>query len=222
MLVAFAGVLASSMFLLPAWLHPVDHSIHPALLASRPGTPITYLRAERSMLNDLSLCTDAWRKKQAYDDAEGDPPLHRPGARHGYWLYFPDNATFGRERVPGLFYQDGEPYEGFRVRRGMRTEALLRANEPVDWIDVTLYGMKIADEVEVTAGGETQRATVPATGSVTFKLVPGPSVMYYDSFVYSVHARSLSVVRPGVDSILGQGDHTIVRLALHVSPRPQR
>ncbi|MEO8358936.1 MAG: glycosyltransferase family 87 protein [Vicinamibacteria bacterium] len=219
LLVPLLGTGVSVLFLLPAWLHPVTHSLSPALLASRPGSPITYLRAERAMLNDLSFCTDAWRKKQPYDDAEGDPPIHRPGSRHGYWLYFPDDGTFGRERVPGMFYKDGEPLEGFRVRRGERTEVLLRANEPVDWIDVTLYGTPQEDDVTIQAGGESQRVVVPASGTVTFKVVPGPSVMYYDSFVYSVHATSH---RPGItpNPASSQTDHTMIHLALHVSPRP--
>ena len=171
------------------------------------------------MLNDLSSCTDAWRKKQPYDDVEGDPPLHRPGSRAGYWLYFPDDGTFGRETVPGMFLQDGEPMEGFRVKRGGRTEVLLRANEPVDYIDVTLIGMRTVDDVEVEAGAGAQRALVPSLGSVRLRVIPGPSVMYYDSFIYSVHVESRGVaITQSPDS--GQTEHALIRLALHVSPRP--
>ena len=218
--VAFLGGALSFLFLLPGWIHPVAHSLSPAKLASRPGSLITYLRAERAMLNDLSFCTDAWRKKQPYEDAEGDPPLHRPGSRHGYWLYFPDDGTFGRERIPGMTIKDGEPMEGFRVRRGLRTEVLLRANEPVDWIDVTFFGARAEDDVSVTAGGDTHRVRVPAGESTTVRVVPGPHVMYYDSFVYSVHVGSRRGAGP-LSGPLGQTDHTLVRLALHVSPRPE-
>ncbi len=218
-LVTVLGVVVSALFLLPAWLQPVVHSMKPSLLASAPGGPLSYLRAERAMLNDLSFCTDAWRKKQPYDDVEGDPPLHRPGSRHGYWLYFPDDGTFGRETIPGMFFKDGEPMEGFRVKRGAKTEVLLRANEPVDYIDVTLIGMRTVDDIEIEAGGASQRALVPGLGSVRVRVVPGPPVMYYDSFVYAVHVESRGVtVTQSPDS--SQAEDALVRLALHVSPRP--
>jgi len=220
-LITVLGVAVSALFLLPAWLQPVVHSMKPSLLASPPDGPLTYLRAERAMLNDLSFCTDAWRKKQPYDDVEGDPPIHRPGSRHGYWLYFPDDGTFGRETIPEMFQKDGEPMEGFRVKRGGRTEVLLRANEPVDYIDVTLVGMRTVDDIEVEAGGAPERALVPGLGLVRYRIVPGPPVMYYDSFVYSLHAESRGVsVSQTPDS--SQTEHALIRLALHVSPRPAK
>jgi hypothetical protein len=220
LLTALLGTALSVTFLLPAWVSPVQHSLTPSLLASPQGGPLTYLRAERAMLNDLSFCTDAWRKKQPYDDAEGDPPIHRPGAHHGYWLYFPDDGTFGRERIPGLFHDDGEPMEGFRVKRGGATEVLLRANEPVDWIDVTLVGMKTVDDIEISAGAKSERAVVPGLGSVRLRVLPGPPVMHYDSFVYSVRVLSRGVwVGPAAD--LNPEEHTMIRLALHVSARPR-
>lgn len=219
-LTALLGLTVSTLFLLPAWLSPVEHSLKPAMLASPSGGALTLLRAERAMLNDLSLCTDPWRKKQPYDDVEGDPALHRPGAHHGYWLYFPDDGTFGREPVPEMTHPNGDPMEGYRVRRSESTEVLLRANEPVDWIDVTLVGAQTGDDVEIEAGGATQRALVPPHGQVRFRVVPGPSVMYYDSFVYSVKAQSRGVtVSAGPSN--RPGEHTMIRLALHVSPRPR-
>lgn len=212
---ALLGIAVSALFLSPAWLQPVLHSLKPSLLASYPGAPLTLLRAERAMLNDLSFCTDPWRKKQPYDDVEGDPALHRPGAHHGYWLYFPDDGTFGRETIPGMFRSDGEPMEGFRVRRGESTEVLLRANEPVDWMDVTLIAPKMVDDIEIDAGAAPQRALAPGGGSVTFRVFVGEPVMYYDSFVYSLRLRSRGIL-PSQHS-----EDTLVRLALHVSPRPR-
>jgi len=218
-IVMLLGIALSFLFLLPAWLQPMTYSATPSLLASRPDGALTRLRAERAMLNDLSFCTDAWRKKQPYDDVEGDAPLHRPGSRHGYWLYFPDDGTFGREVIPGMFHKDGEPQEGFRVKRGLPTEVLLRANEPVDWIDVTLTGMGTVDDVEIDAGGGNERAVVPGMGAVILRVFPGPYVMYYDSFVYSVRVRSRGV-EVSVNPDAAPTEHTMVRFALHVSPRP--
>ena len=219
-LTGLLGLALSVTFLLPAWVQPVEHSLHPSRLASPPDGPFTYLRAERAMLNDLSFCTDAWRKKQPYDDVEGDPPLHRPGAHHGYWLYFPDDGTFGRERIPDLFHKDGEPVEGFRVKRGGSTEVLLRANEPIDWIDVTLVGMKTIDDIEIFAGASSERALVAGLGSVRLRVFPGPPVMYYDSFVYSVKVQSRGVA-VGLAADFNPAEHTMIRLALKVTPRPR-
>jgi hypothetical protein len=43
--------------------------------------------------------------------------------------------------------------------------------------------------------------------------------MYYDSFVYALHAESRGVtVSQTPDS--SQTEHALIRLALHVSPRP--
>jgi len=219
-LTALLGLALSVTFLLPAWVRPVEHALSPSLLASPPGGPLTYLRAERAMLNDLSFCTDAWRKKQPFDDVEGDPPLHRPGAHHGYWLYFPDDGTFGRERIPAMFHKDGEPMEGFRVKRGGTTEVLLRANEPVDWLDVTFVGMKTIDDIEISVGASPERALVPGLGSVRLRVFPGPPVMYYDSFVYSVKVQSRGVA-VGLAADFNPAEHTTIRLALKVSPRPR-
>lgn len=219
-LTGLLGLALSVTFLLPAWVRPVEHSLHPSRLASPPDGPLTYLRAEKAMLNDLSFCTDAWRKKQPFDDVEGDPPLHRPGAHHGYWLYFPDDGTFGRERIPDLFHKDGEPVEGFRVKRGGSTEVLLRANEPIDWIDVTLVGMKTIDDIEIFAGASSERALVAGLGSVRLRVFPGAPVMYYDSFVYSVKVQSRGVA-VGLAADFNPAEHTMIRLALKVTPRPR-
>ncbi|HRB13478.1 MAG TPA: hypothetical protein PKU70_10735, partial [Vicinamibacteria bacterium] len=62
-------------------------------------------------------------------------------------------------------------------------------------------------------------ALVPGLGLVRLRVFPGPPVMYYDSFVYSVHAQSRGVaITVNPDS--GQTEHALIRLALHVSPRP--
>ena len=217
-LVSILSLAVSALFLFPAWLQPMEHSLKPSRLTSPAGGPFSYLRAELAMLNDLSFCTDAWRKKQPYDDVEGDPPVHRPGSKHGYWLYFPDDGTFGREIIPGMVRPDGEPMEGFRVKRGESTEILLRANEPVDWIDVTMIGMRTVDDLEISAGGIPQRALVPGLGSVRLRVYPGPPLPYYDSFVYALKAQSRGVaVTQTPDS--GQTEHALMHLALHVSPR---
>lgn len=215
--VALAGALIGAAFIGPALASPVAHSLSPARLAAASST-LPWLPIERTMLNDLSLNTDAWRKKQAYDDAEGDPPLHRPGSHNGYWLYFPDDGTFGREPLPGLTLRDGEPAEGFRVKRGRPTEILLRANEPVDQIVVTLRSAGSPDEIAIDTGAQTERRQVAPGSDVIFEVVPGGSVMFYDSFVYVVRLRSLTPAANSPD----RSQHTLVRFALKVTPRPRR
>ena len=68
--VVAAGALVSLLLLGPMWLHPLRHAIEPGRHARSglfPGLP-----PELSMLNDLAVFTEAWRKKQT--DAVAQAP----------------------------------------------------------------------------------------------------------------------------------------------------
>ena len=51
------------------------------------------------MLNDLSVFTEPWRKKQPYGDTEGDAHKHWPADPKAYYLYFLDDGTYGRKEL---------------------------------------------------------------------------------------------------------------------------
>ena len=75
------------------------------------------------MLNDLSVFTEPWRKKQPYGDTEGDAHSNWPADPKAYYLYFLDNGTKGRVSRDGV--------EGFAVEPGAQAEIVLRSLEPV-------------------------------------------------------------------------------------------
>jgi hypothetical protein len=122
LLVAVPGVVVSALFLLPVWRHPVSHSLNAGDHAV--SGPFLKLPAELTMLNDLSVFTEPWRKKRPYGDTEGDPHKGWPADPKAYFLYFFDAGTYGRETV-------GEE-QGFRLRGAAPAEVVLRALEPVD------------------------------------------------------------------------------------------
>jgi hypothetical protein len=73
---AVGGGVLSALVLAPMWLHPLHHSLRPGDHATRGVFP--HLPPELTMLNDLSVFTDAWRKKVPYGDTEGDAHKHWP------------------------------------------------------------------------------------------------------------------------------------------------
>jgi hypothetical protein len=158
--------------------------------------PFRTFPPELTMLNDLSIFTDPWRKKRPVGDTEGDAPRHQPADPEAYYLYFPDDGTFGREEREGV--------AGFWLRGGARAEVILRALEPLRSVKVTVTGGPAGDEVAVRAGGRTQTLRVGAGESATAELATGPGFAWYDTFVHVLHFRSTrSAPLPGTDRTVG-------------------
>jgi hypothetical protein len=204
-IVAALGSAVAGVLLLPLLLSPLRSSMHPGAHAAR-GLFRT-LPAELTMLNDLSFCTEPWRKKQPYGDTEGDAHKHWPADPRAYWLYFPDDGTWGKE------VQDG--VEGFRLRPGQRAEVILRALEPVRRLSVRVTGGAAGDRVSVHAGGAEQILTVAARESREATFEPGPGFLYYDSFVHVI--RLVSHVRPVPDA--GRPNASFASIRLEVDKR---
>jgi hypothetical protein len=177
--VAASGILCA-LWLSPVFAAPIAHSLRPGDHAMRP--PFRSFPAELTMLNDLSVFTEPWRKKRPVGDTEGDATQGRPADPRAYYLYFPDDGTAGREE------HDGVP--GFWLRGGQRAEVILRALEPVRAIKLTVTGGPGGDEVAVTAAGRTQRVSVGAGESATVSFDTGPGFPWYDTFVHVLHFRS--------------------------------
>lgn len=151
------------------------------------------------MLNDLSLFTEPWRKKQPYGDTEGDAHRNWPADPKSYYLYFLDNGTKGRTSRDGV--------EGFAIEAGARTEIVLRSLEPVRKVTVRLQAEGPGGAMRVRIGGRTQTIELPGgTGSAT--LEPGSGFQHYDSFLYRAFFDSNA---PGP---------VFVRLDLEVHRRP--
>jgi hypothetical protein len=195
--VAASGLLCA-LWLAPVFAAPLAHSLRPGDHAMHP--PFRSFPPELTMLNDLSIFTDPWRKKRPVGDTEGDAQRHQPADPQAYYLYFTDDGAFGREE------RDGVP--GLWLRGGARAEVILRALEPVRKIKVTVTGGPAGDEVAVTAGGRTQTLRVGAGESATAELATGPGFAWYDTFVHVLHFRSTqSAPLPGTDRTVGAFVH---------------
>ncbi len=214
-LVAGGGAAVSAAFLWPLWMAPLHHSMRPGDHATRP--PFTWLPAELTMLNDLSVFTEGWRKKRPYGDTEGDPRLGRRADAAAYFLYFTGDGTYGKDLLEGR--------EGFWLRGGRAGEVVLRSLEPVTAIEMRFYGGGAGDEVTVDTGAEERRLRVgPGQWTSAVLAARGPGFQYYDSFVSVLRFRSSRAGPPlpeaglPADRVVG----AFVELRLRVSPRAER
>jgi hypothetical protein len=223
--VAAASLLLALVCLGPALLAPVEHSLHPWRHALRQ--PLKSLPLELTMLNDLGFCSDPWRKKQPFGDTEGDPRKNRPGDPRSYWLYFPDDGTYGKEVVAGE--------EGFWLRRGARAQVVLRTLEPVDRVVFRLNGGPEGDIVRARTSGAQASLALRPSGTGELSVAPGRAYGFYLSYVYTLTLASegaeLRELAPAGDTRalgafvrielkLGRFEHAPVRLgALPLSGR---
>ena len=195
---ALGAGLVSALVLAPIWLHPLNHSLRPGDHATRGVFP--HLPPELTMLNDLSVFTEAWRKKVPYGDTEGDAHKHWPADPKAYYLYFMDDGTRGKESRDGI--------EGFGLH-GPRAELVLRALEPVRRIRVRLTGGATGDRVAVRVCGREQVAQLAPNESRELVFEPGAGFPYYDTFLTVLNFES-------------DPDGVSVSIALEVDRRPRR
>ncbi len=205
--VAVTGIAVSAALLWPMWAAPIHHALHPGDHAT--VQPFQSLPPELTMLNDLAVFTELWRKKQAYGDTEGDPHLHWPADPKAYYLYFSDNGTYGRESRDGV--------QGFWLRGEQPGEVILRALEPVKRVTVRVVGGPAGDDVSVGIGLDQQRFQLTAgqVGEATFETRPG--FPYYDTFVHVLRLRS----RRGAPDEHGRTLGAFVSIALETEKRPR-
>jgi hypothetical protein len=204
-----AGMVVSAVFLGPLWRHPLHHSMRPGDHAM--SAAFRALPAELTMLNDLSVFTDAWRKKVPYGDTEGNPHLHWPADPKAYYLYFTDDGTFGKDLRVGA--------EGFWLRAAAPAEVVLRALEPVRRMRVRVTGGPVGDRVTVRACGVEQTASVLPDEMKELVFEPGAGFPYYDTFLTIVRLQSeRGEAAPGDPRVRG----AFVSIALEVERRPRR
>jgi hypothetical protein len=172
---AAAAAALGAALLAPVLASPVHHSLRPGEHATRAAFRV--LPAEITMLGDLSVFADVWRKRRPYNAPGGDPARRPPGAPPSYFLWFPDDGTFGQETS---FDQ-----EGFWLRGGESAEVALQALAPPARIRLVVTAGPAGDIVTVRLGRERQRLVLPPlkTQEIAFAS-PRAALGYYGTSLY--------------------------------------
>jgi hypothetical protein len=202
--VAGAGALSAAVFVGPLLVSPVRHSLRPGDHATRAAFEL--LPAELTMLNDLSLFTEPWRKKRPFGFV-GNP--QRPADADAYFLYFMDDGTFGKEEWGGR--------AGFWLRSGTSAEIVVRAFDlaPVERLALRLSGGPLGDVVTARLGGRGERVTVGPGESRVIELPAGRGVRYYDTYLHVLRLKS----RRGAPLADGRSVGAFCDLRLVMGPR---
>jgi hypothetical protein len=179
LLVAGASVAAAGVFLAPLFLAPVHHSLRPGDHATRGAW--RHLPAELTMLNDLSVFTETWRKKRPFGFVGN---AQRPADADAFFLYFMDDGTHGREEWAGR--------AGFWLRGGEPAEIVVRAFDlaPVERIVLRLTGGPMGDTVDLRLGWQGERVRLSPGQTRDVELRAGRGVPYYDTYLHVLRLRS--------------------------------
>jgi hypothetical protein len=163
---AAAAALGTAVFLAPILLAPVQHSLRPGAHATRAALRLA--PAELTMLSDLSLFTDVWRKRRPYP---------------GYFLWFLDDSTFGQESSFDV--------EGFWLRGGARAEVVLQALEPAARVRLRVTAGPRGDIVTARIGPRRERVVLPPLRSseIVFD-APSERLGYYGTSLYLLELAS--------------------------------
>jgi hypothetical protein len=175
-----AAVLGGAL-LAPTLASPIHHSLRPGQHATRAAFRL--LPAEITMLGDLSVFTDVWRKRRPYNAPDGDPARRPPGAPPPYFLWFLDDGTFGQEESFGE--------EGFWLRGGDSTEVVLQASAPALGVHLVVTAGPAGDIVTARLGSERQRMVLSPlkTQEIVFAS-PRPALGYYGTSLYPLRLGS--------------------------------
>jgi hypothetical protein len=167
---ALAAFVTGSL-LLPVLASPIRHSLGPGAHATQPAFRL--LPAELTMLSDLSVFTDVWRKRRPYDQSQAAP----------YFLWFLDDGTFGQESSFGA--------EGFWLRGGERAEVVLQAARPPARLRLLVTAGPAGDIVTLRLGSAREQLVLQPLKSreLSFE-APRPLVGYYGTSLYRLQLGS--------------------------------
>jgi hypothetical protein len=206
--VAVSGLVSVAVFTGPLLLSPMANALNPGAHATR--RPYLWLPAELTMLNDLSVFAEPWRKKVPIGDPWGRPGKPETGDPSAYFLYFPDNGTFGREEREGQL--------GFWVQGGRSAEIFLRAIEPVRRMTLLATGGPAGDDLSVRLGSRGAAFSLPPNETHNVVFEPALGFPYKDTFVYVLRLTSTRGAADPAhpDRVLG----SFVSISLEVDRRP--
>jgi hypothetical protein len=144
---ALLALPVTAALLGPLLLSPVQSALRPGSHAVLPA--FRMLPAELTMLGDLSVFTDVWRKRRPYNAPGGDPARRPAGAPPAFFLWFLDDGSFGQESSFGE--------EGFWLRGGESTEVVVQALAPVRAIRLVVTSGPAGDILTARLGPDRQR-----------------------------------------------------------------
>ena len=178
---AAAAALAGAGLLAPVLASPVHHSLRPGEHATRAAFRL--LPAEVTMLGDLSVFTDVWRKRRPYNAPDLDPARRPPGMAPPFYLWFLDDGTFGQEESFGD--------EGFWLRAGASAEVVVQAQAPATRLRLVVTAGPAGDIVTVRLGSERHRLVLAPlkTREIVFD-APKPALGYYGTSLYPLRLGS--------------------------------
>jgi hypothetical protein len=178
---AAAAALAGGVLLAPIVASPVRHSL-------RPGDHATWaafrlLPAEVTMLGDLSVFTDVWRKRRPYNSPGVDPTRRPPGTPPPFYLWFLDDGTFGQEESFGV--------EGFWLRGGGSAQVVLQTLAPASCVRLVVTAGPAGDIVTARLGSDRQRVVLSPlrTREIVFPS-PQPALGYYGTSLFPLRLDS--------------------------------
>ena len=143
--IAGGGVIGTAALLLPVLGSPIEHSLAPGKHAT--AAAFRAFPLELTMLGDLSIFTDVWRKRRPYHHPERGE--RTAGERAPYYLWFPDDGTYGQE--------SSFDEEGFWLRGGQGADVVVQALRPPKRIRLRVTAGPGGDIVTVRLGRERKR-----------------------------------------------------------------
>jgi hypothetical protein len=178
---AAVALPVTAVLLGPVLITPVRSALVPGEHATRAAFRV--LPAELTMLGDLSVFTDVWRKRRPYNAPGGDPARRPVGAPPPYFLWFLDDGTFGQESSFGE--------EGFWLRGGADAEVVLQALATVRTIRLVVTAGPAGDIVTARLGRDRQRLVMGPLETRRLAFAPGARpVGYYGSELYDLRFGS--------------------------------
>jgi hypothetical protein len=135
------------------------------------------------MLNDLSVFTEPWRKKQPFGYL-GDPARKLAADPTAYTLYFTGDGSWGKESFAGR--------EGFWVRAEAEAELILRVLDlaPIRRVKLEATAGPGRTELRCRLDGETQVARLEAGGAAPLDFSPSRGFPYYETFLHVLRCGS--------------------------------
>jgi hypothetical protein len=133
------------------------------------------------MLGDLSIFTDVWRKRRPYHHPERVE--RESGEPAPYYLWFPDDGTFGQE--------SSFDEEGFWLRGGQEAEVVVQALRPAKRMRLRVTAGPVGDIVTVRLGRSRERIVLNSLRSAeaTIEAI-GPGLGYYRTSLYRLRFGS--------------------------------